>query len=384
MNSHTKHHLALGAIALACAAGACAQSSVQIYGQVGAGMTYQQASGPTTKQSVTSLDDNLMWTSFIGFTGSEDLGGGMRALFRLESGLTPDNGGDGKTVGSGATASYKMFNRQSWVGLQWAGGTITLGRQFHALTDRVVRTLDVNRVGGLDVRVVPLALFGVNKYNGQDNRVDNSVKYRFNLLNVIEGGISYGADEKVRGSGMPSVAPVVGASYSADLAHVTSKYEIAGGYIHYDAPNGIRNGTFTPAKSLWSLGGNVRMGSFRPYLAYIDSRFDNATTGVAQRNKIVDAGLSWTPAATPFTVTMAYYCDKGTTLNGVSGRDGVKQTFVLSGFYALSKRTELYTAYYQNYFEDGYLLEPTNQAALGRSATQPRAQGLSAGMRVSF
>jgi predicted porin len=371
--------LLLGGVALACAATASAQSSVQVYGQVGVGLDYNRASGGAASRSVTTLGDNLMWASFLGYSGTEDLGGGLAALFRLESGLGVDTG----SVGGLGTGGQKFFNRQSWVGLRLpAAGTVTLGRQFHAATDRVIRTLDVNRVGGTNVQVVPLALFGVNKFVGNDNRVDNSIKYRASVPGVVEAGVSYGMNEKISGPNTP--APVSGASWSMDLAHTTDRYDIGATYIHYDAPTGLANGT-TPKKDLWAVGGNVTLGNWRPYLSYFDSTFDSTVINrPAQRNRIWDAGLAWTASSLPVTATLAYYHDKGTNLNGVVGRDGTKQTLVLAAYYALSKRTELYNAYYQNLFSDGYKLEPVNQAALNRTAAQSRVQGVSAGMRHFF
>ncbi|MFX5578745.1 porin, partial [Acinetobacter baumannii] len=61
--------------------------------------------------------------SRIGFRGTEDLGGGLQALFVLESGFAPDTG----AMGQGG----RLFGRQSYVGLKSGWGQIMLGRQLN-------------------------------------------------------------------------------------------------------------------------------------------------------------------------------------------------------------------------------------------------------------
>ncbi len=217
----------MGGVALCCAAAASAQSAVQVYGQIGSGLTYAKASGSGAPTSTsTQLTDNIMAASFLGFSGTEDLGGGLRAAFRLESALAPDTG----TSGGNGAGGNRLFNRQSWVGLGYQASMLTLGRQFHAGTDRVIRTLDVNQVAGNGIVTVPLALFGVNRFAANDNRVDNAVKYRFNAPGVVDAAVSYGMGERVHGiAGTP---PASGDSYSVDVAHGTQAYGIGGFYSH--------------------------------------------------------------------------------------------------------------------------------------------------------
>ncbi len=57
---------------------------------------------------------------------------------------------------------------------------------------------------------------------------------------------------------------------------------------------------------------------------------------------------------------------------------------MLSGFYALSKRTELYAVYALNSFSGGYTLDPVNQAAFSRTAAQDKVDVVSTGIRHVF
>lgn len=114
----------LGAIA-AFSLSANAQGSVAIYGIIDAGITYidNQGGGKQYK-----FADGVNYGNRLGFRGSEDLGGGLRALFNLEMGFNLRNG----TLGQGG----RGFGRQSWVGLESASlGTVTMGRQYDFVRD---------------------------------------------------------------------------------------------------------------------------------------------------------------------------------------------------------------------------------------------------------
>lgn len=103
----------------AFAATAQAQSSVQIYGTIDAGLG--KSTGETTK--VTKRDNNK-----LGFKGTEDLGNGLKAIFQLEIRYESDTG----TLESN---SRPLFQGQSRVGLQGDFGTVRLGRGLTAFQE---------------------------------------------------------------------------------------------------------------------------------------------------------------------------------------------------------------------------------------------------------
>lgn len=103
----------------AFAATAQAQSSVQIYGTIDAGLG--KATGSTT--AVTKRDNNK-----LGFKGTEDLGNGLKAIFQLEIRYESDTG----TLESN---SRPLFQGQSRVGLQGDFGTVRLGRGLTAFQE---------------------------------------------------------------------------------------------------------------------------------------------------------------------------------------------------------------------------------------------------------
>ena len=107
------NRLALAVLALLGSTAAFAQSSVTLYGRVNTTVERQEVGNVKT----TGLFDN---NSRFGFKGTEDLGGGLKAGFQLESGFNSDTGASAAT----------FFGRQSEVNLSGGFGTVRLGNFF--------------------------------------------------------------------------------------------------------------------------------------------------------------------------------------------------------------------------------------------------------------
>ncbi|WP_347558103.1 porin [Robbsia sp. KACC 23696] len=106
---------------------AWAQTSVTLYGIVDNGIGYQNNAATVGATSggaaLTKMNQGVWAGSRFGLKGSEDLGGGMKAVFTLESGF---NSATGATQYTNA-----MFGRQAWVGVTHnTYGTLTAGRQY--------------------------------------------------------------------------------------------------------------------------------------------------------------------------------------------------------------------------------------------------------------
>jgi predicted porin len=97
-----------------------AQSSVTVYGLVDAAISVGDSGGSTG--SVTRVDSGVGPGSRFGFKGTEDLGGGLRTVFTLESGF---DSGTGASQQGGL-----LFGRQAFVGINSSQGwSVTMGRQ---------------------------------------------------------------------------------------------------------------------------------------------------------------------------------------------------------------------------------------------------------------
>ncbi len=121
--------LLIATAALAMVAGtAQAQSSVTVYGGLDVNMGSQEINkgGASTVQG-----DNTLYSGRLGFKGTEDLGGGLKAEFMLEAPLTTSTG----------TTSF-TFSRASWVGLTDAKlGSIKLGKMDMTYTEGLDSTV---------------------------------------------------------------------------------------------------------------------------------------------------------------------------------------------------------------------------------------------------
>jgi len=105
---------------LLAAAGAHAQASVQLYGLIDLSVGQFQVAGSS---KLKRLDSGNMSTSYFGFKGSEDLGGGLKAGFTLESFLLADSGGAGRVPGVDA-----FWARNANLSLSGGFGMLRLGR----------------------------------------------------------------------------------------------------------------------------------------------------------------------------------------------------------------------------------------------------------------
>jgi predicted porin len=100
-----------------------AQSAVTLYGIVDTGIEYFTHATPTggtvARMPVVGGGDS---PSRWGMRGAEDLGGGLKAVFTLESGFSASNGA--------SQQGGRLFGRQSYVGLSGPWGQVTFGRQY--------------------------------------------------------------------------------------------------------------------------------------------------------------------------------------------------------------------------------------------------------------
>lgn len=115
----------LASVAMAAAAAACAQGRVQLYGLADAYVGSMRRSDQAARATVAN--SNGMTTAYWGVAGTEDLGGGLKARFALESFFQTDTGAMGRN------AADPFFSRNAWVGLEGHWGQFSVGRQTNRL-----------------------------------------------------------------------------------------------------------------------------------------------------------------------------------------------------------------------------------------------------------
>jgi predicted porin len=116
-----KKLIALAVAALASGA-AFAQSNVQIYGSIDVGFSHRGDSYFSGVKSQNAIDSGISSGNRLGFTGTEDLGNGVKALFQIEAGYYADTGRSGQ--------DGQLFGRQAFAGLTGGFGTAIAGRLY--------------------------------------------------------------------------------------------------------------------------------------------------------------------------------------------------------------------------------------------------------------
>jgi predicted porin len=185
--------LPVGLLALAAAAAAHAQSttSVTLYGIVDAYV--EAAHGASTLSRVNSGGQS---GSRLGLKGSEDLGGGLRGIFAIESGINLDDGTNGQNA---------FWGRQAWLGIAAPFGTVSAGRQYSSVyyvsTDFSVFSntpvgASTGVIGGFGgYEPVRGATTTTATGNGGPARVNNSIKYETPSYGGFKAGALWGMGE---------------------------------------------------------------------------------------------------------------------------------------------------------------------------------------------
>ena len=315
-----------------------AQSTVTLYGLIDAALTY------TTKQpagSVTRVDAGQLATSRWGIRGSEDLGGGMKAFFNLESTLINDDGRSGLGFGGGTAGgtTVSLFDRASLVGLSGDFGSVSVGRQNILGVDSIglADPIGLSHPGSGNPNVAFSALNQGSIYNGFGTngggaalRQNNSIRYLTPVFgNAFGGALMYGAGEQAGNASKNSYQGISGYYRSGN----------SGAALAYAK---LKNAADSDTLTLWGGGVKYEINS----MFTVKGTYAQNKQALSNR-KIAVAGLGVDYVVTPaLTMTAAYYKTKSTgRVQTVDTQDGKSEQFYLIGKYALSKRTALYSTY---------------------------------------
>ncbi|AOK29734.1 MULTISPECIES: porin [Burkholderia] len=344
--------------ALAClSANVVAQSSVTLFGYLGGGARWVDG---TKGGNQLGFDNNVISGNIFGLKGAEDLGGGMQAIFMLQSGFLTG-------TGSLSKASI-LFSQMSYVGLSGAFGRVTFGRQLNAAED-VGISLDPNSAQGIILATMPGVVWGGNFFTN-DSRFNNTAKYvgGFGGL-TLRGSYSPGG---VTGNQRAGSNVAVGTSYRFRTLLLGVAYQT----------------TWNANASQWARtimgGASWQIGPARLYVNYSDLAVSAAAAGAAQRHDRIP-GIGAVYQITPYLqFTGATYYDFASNLKNVGGADGRKLTSYAMLEYFLSKRTRLYAEFDRNGFSGAYKKDPTNVSALALRPDGRTVTGVSLGMITQF
>jgi predicted porin len=327
---------------------AFAQSSVTLYGVIDEGIDYTSNSGG---KRAFDLQSGYVQGSRWGLKGTEDLGGGLKAVFQLENGFDVSSG----KLGQGG----RMFGRQAYVGLQSDQfGTVTFGRQYDSVVDFVAQMTAAGNWGGY---VFGHPLDNDNTLNSF--RVNNAIKYTSNTYGGFTFDGLYGFSNQTGFSN--------NRAYSFGGQYAGGPLTVAAGYLQVDNPGANSGGALAgPLSSssvdtnfsavrqrVWGAGISYKLAAATLAFAYTHTgltsptgssyfgNFEITPSSLKYDNFDLNAMYQFTPAfflGATYTYTMAKFNAPG---------DNAKPKWHQAGLmadYNLSARTDVYTqAVYQ-------------------------------------
>jgi len=311
-----KSLLAIAVLAAASGA-AVAQSSVTIYGKIDLGLVMD--SGNAAGKSVR-VSSGVTGGSRLGFKGVEDLGGGLKAAFQIETGFCADSAAgvvsNGVSVPNFCTGSNSFMGRQAHGDLSGWFGAASAGRQYS--------------LGYLNLTTIDP--FGTG-YAGQVNnlvdasgvRLNNSFHYTTPVFSGLSASGEIALGEQT-GDWRKSRVTGAAVNYAAGPAYA--------GFSFYDAGNSNGVGS---ARRNFLLGGTYDFGVTK--LHALAQKSDGDPTGLA-RLDVLDlmAGVTVPLGGGALLASYVRHDDRGTL-------DRDAQQLGAGYSYPLSKRTAVYTAF---------------------------------------
>lgn len=362
-----------------------ATSNVDIYGQFD--VSVDRTSGIKTISNVNPLQKNSAWrassnASRIGLKGTEDLGGGLAAIWQFEQGVNLDNGANSSAWGN---------SRNTFLGLKGGFGTVLAGtndtpyKMSTLVLDPFVDTAgDYNAIVG-----------SFHGYNTSDLRLGNVVAY----ISPSFSGLTFAAATsfmKETGlnntKGSPSVYSGM-VNYANGPLYLSAAYEQA---KHLGSAT-----TVDLDLRSWKLGAGYNFGDFTVNAIYdnIKGTVNNTagsflgTSWAAGSNaKRAAYGLNGVYNMGAVALKAGYYRANKTKTNVGTANDTGANMYELGADYNLSKRTKAYVVYTKmnNDTNAGYCAGGAVSAGFGSSGVNAVCSNgkdpsiIALGMRHSF
>ncbi|MGF6446504.1 porin [Paraburkholderia youngii] len=242
---------------------ALAQNSVTLYGVIDEGLNYTNNSGG---HSAVQLESGFAQGSRWGIKGSEDLGGGTKAIFQLENGFDVNSGALGQ--------SGRMFGRQAYVGIASETlGSLTMGRQYDSVVDYLAPlTANGNWAGYLMSHPYD------NDNTDNSFRLNNSIKYSSKTYGGLSFGGLYGFSNQAGGFANNR-------AYSLGAQYVGGPVTIAAAFMQINQPGSTAGGSlatddtafFANREQVWGAGINYTVGSALLGFVYSHTSLNDAT-----------------------------------------------------------------------------------------------------------
>ncbi|PZO18225.1 MAG: hypothetical protein DCF26_08335 [Burkholderiales bacterium] len=298
---------------LATTGAAFAQSTVTLYGRIDTSIGSSTVGAPGVASTTQMFSGNLASTRW-GLRGSEDLGGGLKAIFGLEQGFDSS---------VGTQANLSAFDRQSIVGLSGGFGTVKFGRHDTSFDD--IRDLSVsNNIFNAPVFATTEGVAGTSGYAGvgqladYGDRASNQIRYESPSFGGFSAGVSYGLDEQA--------APVKSDVTAFNLRYKAGNLDVGYGYQENANQAAVSNLEYN------TLGAAYNFGSFR-----ISGGWNQAKNKTARKSDAYSIGAIVPVGA--FDFSLGYSTAKAKQGSAIFEKG---DAFAAAVAYNLSKRTRLY------------------------------------------
>lgn len=309
--------LALATLIAATASIAHAQSSVTLYGRLDAGIEYMtgipSANGGSTSR--VRAESGNWGTSLWGLMGSEDLGGGTKAVFHLEGSFNTMNGQLGSTgsiwnrwatvgfsdnrygtvlLGRELFISNGLWDFDPFGQTSWSSGSLVRGRNWPQSSNNI--SYQSPQIAGFDI-YGQYALSNATNWNGN-------------------GTTNQGREDGVQ------------------LTYTASAFQIRGIYDEIRNPaNGRLNDVFQYSREYF-VGANVFLGPVKLQAAYQASHASGVASGAPSTTQLEWGGVTWQASPVAALIGAVYH------VNANNG-GGNATIYTVGGTYSLSKRTLL-------------------------------------------
>ncbi|MBD9533114.1 MULTISPECIES: porin [Comamonas] len=287
-----------------------AQSHVTISGRLVGGAEYidkiANAQGGT--DSLTRAANNQWGTSMLGFSGSEDLGAGTKAIFNLEGGF------------GSSTGDFSNFNRRAFVGLSSKSmGTLQVGRNL----------LNSNDVWNLDPTGQQFMGSATLVQGRNWQGLSNAIEYTTPNMAGLTVNAQYGFGEKADNS-------KANRSEGLSAAYTQGNLEVRAIYTSRRDAMGSYSDVYKHSQEA-IIGATYRWGAAKWFTAYDHVKAKHAKAGAPDRLKHGWVGVRYdaTPQLTLIGAGYRVLANPG---------HGSATLLMLGADYRLSKRTFLYAS----------------------------------------
>jgi general bacterial porin, GBP family len=344
---------AVAAAGLLASMASHAQSSVTLYGSLDAGIAYvNNAEGSHLWQQSSGLMSN----NYFGLRGTEDLGGGLSAIFKLESGFNINDGEFDNHKGN-------MFGREAYVGLGSMYGTMTMGRQYDSVYDYLSPLSLAGQVNSVNLA----AHYGDIDNIGGTFSTRNAVKFTSANFNGLSASAMYAFSNNTESFN-------AGQMWGTGLSYETGPFRLAAAYVdRRNSPTALGANNDDPYRAghqrVVGGGVNYTTGPLSVGLVYTHTQLENAsgmpggTPGTYGNHFEVDnienhVTYNLTPALTLLGSHTFTYGNQ--SANGTKAKPKA-HTVVLGADYSLSKRTDFYLASAYQHMSGDQMLNGVDQ-----------------------